>query len=330
VQDGRTLEAFPGRGPGTDAERRAARELERRLHALGREAETEPISIHPHFGITHVIHALMGIVGSVVAVTQPAIGAGLVLAAAVSAFLDLLGSVQLVRRLTGRRASQNVTSRADTGKPGRLILVAHYDVARDAGVLHSRVPWFAIFFWSLVAILVCCLLRLGGLEGLPLTIAQFIPTVVLIACVPLFADIPLSGFADDDGENVETVLELADEELEHFDVWVVFTGAKEGLMLGMRAWLRARKRERELDRQATIFVNVDGLRPLSKEGLVIGMRYHPTLVGLVDGARPARSASDGLMARAAGFPAITVGANYEDCLELVRRIDEEIGPQIRR
>lgn len=322
------LHGFPGRGPGTDAERRAARELEQRLVALGRDAETDPIDVYPNFAFAHALHALLAIVGSVLSVTQPGPGAALVLLACISTFGDLSGSFHFFRRLTGRRASQNVTSREDGGKPGVLVLVAHYDLARESAIRRSRLPIFAIFFWAMVAVLACSLLRLAGLEGLPLTIAQFIPTVVLIASIPLFADVPLSGYAHGDARNVASVLELGGQQLEHFDLWIVFTGAKEGLMLGMRAWLR--EHERELDPARTVVVNIDGSTPwLRKEGLVMAMRYHPDLVRLCDGPGAAsRSASDGLMARARGYPAITVGADYDSARDLLTRIDQEIGPAL--
>ena len=53
------LVAFEGRWPGTDAERRAAQHLERRLQALGRDAEVEPASVYPNYAVTHAIHALI-------------------------------------------------------------------------------------------------------------------------------------------------------------------------------------------------------------------------------------------------------------------------------
>src|SRR5688500_541858 len=94
--------ACEGRWPGTDAERHAARHLQGRLEALGRTAEVEPTSVHPNYPVTHALHALIGIVGSVLSVYTPVLGAALVLFATVSAFGDLSGSFYIVRRLTGR------------------------------------------------------------------------------------------------------------------------------------------------------------------------------------------------------------------------------------
>ena len=379
------LVAFDGRWPGTDAERRAALHLQGRLEALGRDAELEPTSIYPNYPVTHAIHALIGIVGSVLSVYTPVAGAALVLFATVSAFGDLSGSFYIVRRLTGRRASQNVTSRGSDGdKPGVLILTAHYDSARTGTVFSRRsierratfgklirrgLGPFEPFFWSLFLILVCTILRLIGIDSTPFTVVQFIPTVVLIASIPLLVDIALSDVvpgANDNASGVATVLRLADRygsRLESFDVWVVLPGAEEALLLGMREWMRAHKRE--LDPERTVFLNIDmagtgSVRWMEKEGLVLAMRYHPTLIELCEEigegrAMTSRQATDALVARAAGFPAITISSRnaldyapnwhqmtdtperidldsleqtYAFCCALLERLDASIGPEL--
>ena len=384
MEDIEGLVSFDGRWPGTDAERRAAQHLEQRLRALGRNADVEPTSVHPNYPVTHAIHALIGIVGSVLSVYTPVAGAALLLFATISAFGDLTGTLYLVRRLTGRRASQNVTSTESSDKRGVVILTAHYDAARTGVVFSSRaverravlgkllrrgIGPFEPFFWSLVVILACTLLRLIGFEGTAFTVIQFIPTVVLIASIPLLVDIALSDVvpgANDNASGVATVLRLAERysgRLEHFDVWVVFPGAEEALLLGMREWMRVHRRE--LDRERTVFLNVDiagngTVRWIEKEGLVIAMRYHPTLVQLCeevgDGrGMTSRNATDALIARGAGFPAITITARnaldyapnwhqptdtpdridldsldrtYEFCCALLERLDESVGPEL--
>lgn len=378
------LVAFEGRGAGTDAERRAAVHLEGRLEELGRDADVEAISVQPNWPVTHAIHAVAAIVGSVLAVDAPVVGTAILAAVAVSVFGDLTGTFFLVRRLTGRRASQNVVSTEDGDKPGTLVLVAHYDAARTGAVFSRRaierraaigkllrrpIGPFEPFFWSIAVILGCCVVRLFDIDALALTIVQFIPTVILIISVPLLLDVALSGFvpaANDNASGVATVLDLAERyggDLEHFDVWVVFTGAEEGLMLGMREWLREHKGE--LDPTRTVFLNVDKVghgtvRYVTKEGFIIATAYHPALVELcaeVEGAGPvvSRSVSDAHAARSRGFPAITISClnaldyapHYHQptdtpdridpdavergrdfCAELVELIDERIGPRL--
>ena len=388
MQEIEGLVAFEGRWPGTDAERRAAAHLESRLTELGREADVEPTAIYPNYAVTHAIHALLGIVGSVLSVYTPVIGAVLVLFATVSAFGDLSGAFFLVRRLTGRRASQNVTSKEGGDKPGVLVLTAHYDAARTGTVFSRKAVErrasfgklirrgfgpFELFFWSLFLVLLCSILRLIGFDSTPFTVVQFIPTVVLIASVPLLIDIALSDVvpgANDNASGVATVLRLAERyggQLEHFDVWVVFPGAEEALIVGMREWIS--KHKRELDRETTVFLNVDmagtgTVRWMEKEGLVLAMRYHPTLVGLCEEIAEAdgdgrgmtsRNTTDALAARSAGFPAITITSRnaldyapnwhqmtdtpdrvelesldrtYAFCCSLLERLDESIGPDL--
>ena len=363
------LTAIEGRWGGSDAERRAARYLEQQLGELGREARSEPTRVRPNFPVTHVIHALLAIAGSVVSVEVPLVGAALVLLAAVSTFGDLTGTFQLVRRLTAGRASQNVVSEESSDRPGTLVLVAHYDAGRTGAVHGPRVTerravlgklirrpigGWSIFFWSLIGVMVCCLLRVIGLEPMLLTVIQFLFTVVLISSVPLLADIALSGAvpgANDNASGVATVLRLAERyggDLDHFDVWVVFTGAQESFMLGMKAFLKAHRHE--LPRERTIFLNVDQVghgtvRWAAKDGLIFGQRFHPTLLRLCEqiaeedeeedryGARSfvSRSASDAHAARSAGYPSISISTlNALDYAphhhlpgDVPERIDEE-------
>jgi peptidase M28-like protein len=345
LDDIEALVACGERGPGTDAERRAARRLEARLRELGREARVEPILVRPGYALTHLIHAVAGIGGSVVSVSSPLAGAIVLLVTAVSAFGDLTGTFHLARRLTGRRASQNVISGEDGGRPGTLVLVAHYDAGRAGGAFGPRlterlaalgqairrpIGGFEPLFWSIVVGLVCALLRLVGIDATPLTVVQFLATVVLILSVPLLADIALSDTvpgANDNASGVATVLRLAERygsDLDHFDVWVLLTGAEEGMELGVRAWLRAHRRE--LDRARTAFLCVDQVgygtvRYARREGYLIAHRQHRALVELCDQiaeedaggegryrARSyvSRSATDAHAARVAGFPAISV------------------------
>jgi hypothetical protein len=346
VDTQRTIEeltGFEGRWAGSDAERRAAGYLGERLEELDREVEIEPTSVRPNYPVTHVVHAVLAIVGSVLSVGVPALGAALVLLAVISTFGDLTGTFYIARRLVGRRASQNVVSREGGEKAGTLILVAHYDAARTGAAFGPRLserravigklirrpigPWDP-FFWSMVIVLVASLLRIIGIEGLPLTVVQFVFTVVLIASVPLLADIALSGAvpgANDNASGVATVLRLAERhggKLEHFDLWVLFTGAQEPIFQGMRSFLK--RHQREMPRDRTIFLNVDQVghgtvRWATKEGNVLAYKYHPSLLPICEdiaeddeddhyGARAyvSRSAGDGHPARTSGYPAVSI------------------------
>lgn len=319
--------------------------------------------MRPRFGLAHTLHALLAILGSVLAASNAQLGAAIVLLALVSTVLDAMGIAHLLRRLTGRRMSQNVESRVEEDKPGTLVLVAHYDAAREAPsfALATRLlrdPWLAMVV-AMVLVLVCCGLRVAGLEGTAVTSVQFLPTVFLILMVPALADIELSGAgpgATDNAAGVAVVLRLANElgdRLDHFDVWVVLTGAQKPFSLGMRAWLRLRRPE--LDRESTVILNVDGLGdgPLTysrREGPIFGRRIHRQLTHICEqvvedgghraGSRVVHEAGDAGAALAKGIPAVTVSSQgtaidpesldraYEFCRELAERVDAEVGPRL--
>ena len=204
----RDLCSFRERGPGTDSERRAADMLAGRLRRIGRRAEIEPFFAHPEYAVVHLIHAAMGVAGSILATVQPAAGFALVLLAAISTYLDLNTRLYLVRSLLFRRISQNVVSPGDRpGAPPRLILMAHYDAARTGYIFSKgskrirRLPErtrvglgpFRIFFWLGLAPLLPILgARMAGLDATWLNALQAIPTIVLIVAGFLLIDIALS------------------------------------------------------------------------------------------------------------------------------------------
>jgi peptidase M28-like protein len=305
------LVGFEGRAPGTAAEREAAEYLAQELRGMGREAEVEPIRVRPAYHLTHALHAALAVLGSVVAVNNPALGVVVLLLVAVSMFGDLTGRFHLLRLLTPRRPSQNVTSpgpRPDA--PARLVLTAHYDAARS-GLIFARTrraaprPIRALsrlgsridaIFWATVAVLAIAVLRLiAGItsdESTVLTVIQFAPTVLLIVGVLLFVDVALSEpvpGANDNASGVAAALELAGrlaaQPPHHLDVWVVLPGASEGVMLGMREWMRAHRDD--IDPRRTFFVNLDSVgrgevRYVKGEGFVVIEQHDARLVRLCE------------------------------------------------
>jgi len=270
------LVAIEGRGPGTDAERRAAGHLAERLDERGREAELESFDSWPNWPVTYAVHVTLAVVGSVLSVTIPVIGALLVLIAVVFTFLDAIGLAFITRRLFGRRASQNVISREDGDKPGDLYLVAHYDSGRGGlafnatlqerratigRLLRREIGPLQPLFWAMVLLLVCVLARVPGIDSPILTMIQFIPTVLLILALPVLIDTALAGpvpGANDNASGVAVALALADRfggKLEHFDLHVLLTGSQEAMSLGMRGFLKGRKGD--VDQARSVFLNLD-------------------------------------------------------------------------
>jgi hypothetical protein len=276
----RELCSFEDRLTGTDAERRAANRLAERLRTGGRKADVEPIYVHPQYGLVHAAHCLLGFVGSLISISIAPLGFGLVLLAATSMYLDLSYRIYLVRSLFFRRASQNVVSpgpRSDAR--ARLVLCAHVDAARSGAVFspararlgariaqRSPVPLgpFRLLFWSLAILLPLLGARMAGVDSNLLSLAQLVPTLILLVGVFALIEIELSPVvpgANDNASGVATALSLADEldrePPENLDVWVVLDGGEECLQEGMRAFVRAHRKG--FDRAATFFVSLDAL-----------------------------------------------------------------------
>ena len=315
----RELCSFDGRGPGTDAERRAANALAGRLRSIGRRADTEPFFSHPQYALVHLVHAALGIAGSLLATVQPAIGFALVLFAAASTYLDLNTRLYLVRSLLFRRVSQNVVSPGNRpDAPARLILMAHYDAARTGYVFSKaskrirRLPErvrvglgpFRIFFWFGLAPLLPILgARMAGLDPTWLNAVQAIPTIVLIIAAFLLIDIALSETvpgAYDNASGVAAVLSAAEELTTdpppNLDVWIVLTGSEESFCEGSRAFVRSRRKE--LDRASTYFVNVDSVSYgqvayETSQGPVISIPHDQQLVELAEALGTAGAADGG-------------------------------------
>jgi hypothetical protein len=322
------------RGPGSDAERRTAQHLQQRLEALGRTAEIEQLAIYPAWPLAYALLAAATVGASVLAVYVPIAGAALALAAALLTFLDAGLLIPTVRRLLGRRASQNVVSWGDTDKLGAIFLLAHYD-AGPAGFAHSdraarlraavsglvRRPIgpLRLVFWAELGVLACALARLAGLDGTALTAVQFVPTIALIVAIALLTDIALAGTRAGENDNASgtvLVLRLAERlgaGLDHFGVHVVFTGAGKARAAGIGSFIE----RHDLSRDSTVFINLDqvgsgAVRYTRREGALVTLKTHPQLLSLSeeidDEALPIvnRAASDGAAATGKGFAAMTV------------------------
>ena len=303
----RELCSFDRRLAGTDAERRGAARMAERLREAGHRVEIEPTYVHPQHTLVHAVHCLAGFAGSLIAVAAPAAGFALVLATAISMYLDLNHRVYLLRYLFFRRASQNVVaSGPPTGAPARVILTAHLDAARTGAAFEPRrmrrsarlaarigLPLgpFRVLFWSLAALLPILGARMAGLDSNLVAMLQLVPTFTLLLGAFALVDIRLSAAspgANDNASGVATVISLARvlgaEPPRNLDVWVVLTGGEECLQEGMRAFVRSRRKQ--LDRELTWFINVNAVgrgehvRYLAAGGWVVTHDMDPRLLQL--------------------------------------------------
>ena len=307
----RELCSFERRLTGTDAERRASAAMAERLRGLGRRAEAEPIYVHPQSALVHAIHCLIGFAGSLVAVSTPALGFGLVLFAATSTYLDLNARLYLVRSLLFRRASQNLVSRGGSpDAPARLIVCAHLDAARTGGAFSERrARWFArlarsspvplgpyrFLFWSMAALVPLLGLRMAGLDSELVSVLQLLPTLVLLVGAFALVDVQLSA--------VVPAGELEAEPPENLDVWVLLDGGGESLGEGMRAFVRAHRCD--FAERSTFFLVLDAVgqgevRFATGAGAAVSLGMDRRLIELSQAVASADSEGDDRY-RAAGY-----------------------------
>jgi hypothetical protein len=344
----RDLCSFERRRAGSDTERRAANWLAARLRELGRRAEIEPTYVHPQAPVVDAAHCAIGVAASLASIPSPPVGFALALAAATSMYLDLNTRFYLLRRLFFRRASQNIVSpggRPDA--PARLLICAHYDAAQTGWTFRSGptrllerlgrllgvpVGPSRVLFWSLTLLLPILGARLAGVDNDFLSILQLLPTLALLVGAFALAEIALAAVvpgANDNASGVATALALA-AALDrgppaNLDVWVVLSGGQECVMEGMRAFVRARRKE--LDPAQTFFINLEAvgageLRYVVAEGLAVGFDMDRRVIELCDaiagdreggerfGAQPLRwgLASDALPLRLARCRGTTITA----------------------
>jgi Peptidase family M28 len=343
--------AFDGRLAGTDAERRAANHLAGRLRALGRRVDVEPTYVHPQAPLIWAAHCALALAGSLVAVSEPAVGFALVLLAATSLYLDLNARFYLLRRLFFRRASQNVVSPgANPTAPARLILVAHYDAGRT-GTIHQPkqvarakrlsgllgFPHTRLLFWSVAILLPLLGTRMAGVESNLVSALQLPPSLFLLVAIFLLIDVQLSAVvpgANDNASGVATCLSLAErlreEPVRNLDTWIVFTGAGECGAEGMRSFLRPRRKRFAPDSTFVLALDSVGagdVRWIDSEGLTVSFVMDRRLNELCaavaeaddDGryrAAPVRrgSTSDALAARVARLRATAITAREPGAL----------------
>lgn len=263
------LASFRCRGAGTDAERRGASWLARELSLGGRQAHVENFWCRPDWALAHAWHALLGLVGSLVSVGSPPVGGALALIALLSLVADVALGASLGRRLTRERASQNVIlppASADAGAPVRLIITANLDAGRAGLVFRrplravaarlreltrGRLPgWLGWLAIALIWLEGTAVARLNGSRGTGIGLAQLIPTVVLVLALALLLEQATADFgpaAADNGSGVAAAVAitraLAAGAPRHAGVELVLQGAGDCGAIGLRRYLRRRKRE---------------------------------------------------------------------------------------
>jgi hypothetical protein len=330
------LAAFERRGPGTDAERRAARRLAQELFRAGHKVRTESFWCRPNWALAHAWHVALALAGSLLSVSQPTVGAAMLGAALLSVLADGLTGASPGRRLTPERASQNVVAVADEGeKPTRLIITANYDAGRTALVYRDALRRPAARLRNALGPL-----ALGWLAWLSLTITwslavavirasqnhprhalgaiQLPPTVLLVLALALLLEAAAAAYgpaANDNSSGTAVAIALTNAlrtgPPRTLTVELVLQGAGEGQEIGLLRYLRAHRP----DRASTIVLGIapcgDGrIQHWLSDGRLIPLRYSRRLSELcahTEGAHRGRGATPALPARTKGLPAIALG-----------------------
>ncbi len=327
------LRAIEGRAPCTDAERRAARAIARRLRATGRRPRTQTVWVRPGNEPLLAVASALGVAASVVSVDHAV--TGLWLAAGALALLVL------APLLGARRATQWVwagTPRTKGSDPFvRLLLTCRADaqpVALGERVLaRLRLPGPRVMLaLSLAALVAFAAARSGGTGGTVLGAGQLVPTAICIALVGAFLDAwvarptraaagPAAALAVLDALDRSPPKQLRPE--------VVVAGPK-----SMRAFVRAqRKAGTGATEVAVVELREGRLGFLRSDGSLIPQRLHPRMVGLLRGAAPmrrGRSQSPASAARAARWPAIALEGDVDELVELTLGLAAALDRELAR
>jgi hypothetical protein len=320
-----------------NGERLAALALRDELRGRGRPARVEPAWVRPQSPLVQAALCAIGVAGSLVALSRPAIGLGLVGAALV--LLPAEASGRLPTALLPRRATQNVVSEPPVVPPGarvRLVVTAAIDAPR-AGLLR-KVPFAPALLCAFLAVLAAIAgARLAGADGGWLGLVALVPAVGLVVGAFGLAELGLAHPTDGGPETralsdaLALVAALDADPPRHLAVELVLAGAAAPGQLGMRAYVRARRRGARPEELAVLALAPADRGPARHhraEGPVVPLRLHPGLraAATAAGLPAGRAGITGAWAaRRVRWPAVGLtNAPSDACLALVRRLDAEL------
>jgi hypothetical protein len=322
------LTAFERRGPGTDAERRAARWLAGELIAQRHRVRIETFWCRPNWALAHAWHVALALAGSLLAPSHPTVGVVLLGIAGAAILMDEVLGISPGRRLTPERASQNVIARpAGTRAEAQseiqpearttLVLTANYDAGRTA-LIYRDTPrrvtaylgrvagplalgWLAWLSIAIIWLLAIAIIRMSAHHASSaLGVIQLPPTVALVIGLALLLEAGAAGFgpaANDNASGVAVAIELARaiaaSPSSNLGLELLLSGAGDGGGIGLHRHLRTHRQS--LTRTNTIVLGIGPcgsgqLHYWASDGRLIPLRYARSLRELADAAQIAKPA----------------------------------------
>jgi hypothetical protein len=239
------LAAFERRGPGTDAERRAARWLAGELISQRQRVRIETFWCRPNWALAHTWHVALALAGSLISPSRPTIGLVMLAIALASIVTDEVTGISPGRRLTPERASQNIVARpAQPAQPAQpagatktkeghdvkstLIVTANYDAGRTALVYRdalrgpvaylrrlagrAALGWLGWLSLAIVWLLATAIIRMTARHApSALGAIQLPPTILLVIALALLleaAAAPFGPAANDDASGTAVAMVL--------------------------------------------------------------------------------------------------------------------------
>jgi hypothetical protein len=299
---------FKGRIAGSEAERTSQAMLAGRLHDLGMDAVVSGCVAPPPLPMILALHAGVFLFAALIALPAPSLSVLLTAIALLSFWGELRNRPRILQRLLLKRITGNMVARQrNRNARAQIILVAHADVATSSVLflpwvkrftLHREAhgkglhPGSIVLLAGVVQAISAVLLWDGGRLGVwPLVAigaACLAHGGLLVLAVDWWRSPAVEG-AIDNGSGMAVTLaaseSLTDEPLEHCELWVVATGAREPEAEGMQGFVRQFGHLLEPDR--TFVINIDDvgqgtLHVVVAEGRWERLSYRPTLPALAE------------------------------------------------
>ncbi len=291
------------RPPGSQAERSAARFIEKELKALGLEADIQDFRAPATTAWSEMLVHLFPVIGAISFNASSHLGYALVCLGFLFFLLESYGRSPF-SWLQPHRRSENVVARIEPHRDAQrtVVIIAHMDSPRSA--FYYRPGWIRLvrlaYLLDFACIAALFMLFTVAYGGYLLSMEQDMLTLfwhlgLILAIIPLLSLVALlfkaaAGKAipggNDNASGISVLLELARvytrRQPHNTDLWLVSTGASNAGGIGVRRL--ARRNRREL--KGAFFILMDGVGrgfPVCyrREGRLIPFRANRKLTALV-------------------------------------------------